>query len=103
MALVDLQEQIGLPQLFITIAPYEWSFPYHQWVQDEMEKMCRQRLNLPIAETLHIAHVLTQVVKELVTGWNDGKNLKGQHMFASLGNRLKRTVLNWEAQTCLWI
>ena len=100
MALVDLQDQIGLPQLFITISPYEWSFPYHQWVQDEMEKLCRKRLDLPIAETLHIAHVLTQAVKELVTGANDGKELKGQHMFASMDDKLKRTVLNWEPWLC---
>ena len=97
MALVDLQEQIGLPQFFITVAPYEWSFPYHEWVQDEMEKLCRKRLRLPVAETLHLAHVLTQVVKELMTGANDGQTSKGQHIFAGENDGLKRTVLNWEA------
>ena len=34
MALVDLQKQIGWPSLFITVAPYEWSFPYHRWLED---------------------------------------------------------------------
>ena len=34
LALVDLQKQIGWPTLFITIAPYEWSFPYHAWLED---------------------------------------------------------------------
>ena len=35
-ALVDLQKQIGWPSLFITIAPYEWSFPYHRWLEDRV-------------------------------------------------------------------
>ena len=35
-ALVDLQRQIGWPSLFITIAPYEWSFPYHAWMEDRV-------------------------------------------------------------------
>ena len=34
MVLVDLQKQIGWPSLFITVAPYEWSFPYHRWLED---------------------------------------------------------------------
>ncbi|CAE7403322.1 unnamed protein product, partial [Symbiodinium sp. CCMP2456] len=37
-ALVDLQRQIAWPSLFIAMAPYEWSFPYHQWLQDELTK-----------------------------------------------------------------
>ena len=39
-ALVDLQKQIGWPSLFITIAPYEWSFPYHRWLEDSGSKEC---------------------------------------------------------------
>ena len=35
-ASVDLQRQVGWPSLFITIAPCEWAFPYHQWLQDEL-------------------------------------------------------------------
>ena len=53
-ALIDLQRQLGYPTLFITIAPYEWSFPYHEWVLDEMEKQLRERLHLAGAETLHM-------------------------------------------------
>ena len=69
-ALIDLQRQIGYPTLFFTIAPYEWSFPYHDWVLDEMGKSLRSRLHLPAGETLHITHVFKELVRGLLTGWN---------------------------------
>ena len=85
-ALVDLQRQIGWPDLFATIAPYEWSFPYHVWHEDELAKLLKARLHLPVAETLHIAHVLTQAVKGLLTGSNEGLRGEGQeHIFCSTG------------------
>ena len=37
-ALLDMQRQLGYPTLFFTIAPYEWSLPYHRWIRDEAEK-----------------------------------------------------------------
>ena len=83
MALVDLQKQIGWPALFITISPYEYSFPYHEWLTDELEKACAQRLHGPAAETLHIAHVLSQAVAGLLAGANDGIDAKAEHVFAA--------------------
>ena len=68
LGLVDLVKQIGYPSLFFTIAPYEWSFPYHAWVRDEMAKTLRGRLNLPFAESVHIAHVFLELVRGLLTG-----------------------------------
>ncbi|CAE7763064.1 unnamed protein product, partial [Symbiodinium necroappetens] len=62
-ALIDVVKQLGLPSLFITIAPYEWSFPFHSWVEDEMKKLLCCKLRLPVAETLHIAHVLAQAAQ----------------------------------------
>lgn len=72
VALTDLQRQAGLPQLFITVAPYEWSFPYPVSLEQELKQLCRERLKLPVSETLHLAHVLTQLVKGFFTGGNDG-------------------------------
>lgn len=87
-ALVDLVRQVGFPKLFFTIAPWEPSFKYHQWLQDEMAKTLRARMNLPVGETLHIAHILTQVVKGFLAGSN--QNTKGRadrswkkHIFSS--------------------
>lgn len=62
-ALIDMVRQMGYPKLFWTIAPYEWSMPYHKWMLDEMAKELRGRMDLPVAETLHMTHVLLQVVK----------------------------------------
>ena len=75
-ALLDVQRQVGLPTLFLTIAPYEWGFPYHAFMEDEMAKLLRSRLWLPAAETLHLAHVLTQVLVGFVTGKNH-QNVRG--------------------------
>ena len=82
MALVDLQKQVGWPSLFLTISPYEWTFPYHSWLQDELCKTLSERLHSPVAETLHLAHVLTQAVKGLLTGANDGFKARGDHVFS---------------------
>ncbi|CAK0824368.1 unnamed protein product, partial [Prorocentrum cordatum] len=49
-ALVDLVRQVGLPKLFFTIAPWEQSFPYHEWLRDEMHKTLRTRMHLPVGE-----------------------------------------------------
>ena len=62
-ALIDLVRQMGYPKIFWTISPYEFSMPYADWILDEMTKELRGRLDLPVAETLHITHVLLQVVR----------------------------------------
>ncbi|CAE7455269.1 Pif1 [Symbiodinium pilosum] len=96
MALVDLQKQIGWPSLFITIAPYEWSFPYHTWLEDELAKTLSSRLEMPVSETLHLAHVLTQAVKGLLAGANDGLKPDKEHIFASADGSGK--VFHWVAR-----
>ena len=72
-ALLDMVRQVGYPRIFLTLAPYEWSFPYHEWLRDEMSKMLKERLFLPVGETLHIVHVLVQALKGLVLGQTGGK------------------------------
>ncbi|CAE7935439.1 unnamed protein product, partial [Symbiodinium necroappetens] len=67
-ALIDLVRQMGYPKIFWTISPYEFSMPYADWILDEMAKELRGRLDLPVAETLHITHVLLQVVRGLLAG-----------------------------------
>ena len=67
-ALIDMVRQLGLPTLFITLAPYEWSFPYHRWILHEMELHLRPRLTLAGLETLHIVHVLVELLREFVAG-----------------------------------
>jgi len=71
---MDCQRQLGYPTLFFTIAPYEWSFPMHDHVLDEMAKAYVSRLHLPAAETLHIVHVFKEIVRGELTGWNQRNN-----------------------------
>eukprot|EP00435_Cladocopium_sp_Y103_P025548 s4273_g6.t1 len=102
-ALVDVVKQLGYPTLFITVAPYEWSFPFHRWVEDEAKKLLRAKLHLPMAETetLHIAHVLAQTVQGLLIGANKqtqtGQNTKAwrSHVLAAKDGSGRQTVLNF--------
>ena len=40
--------------------------------QDELAKSLKERLHMPVAETLHLAHVLTHAVKGLLANNKDG-------------------------------
>ena len=68
--LVDCVRQIGLPHLFITIAPLEAPAPYHAWLEDELAKLLQTRTQLPAAETFHLAHLLMQAAEGLIGGTN---------------------------------
>ena len=61
LALIDMQRQCGLPNLFRTRAPFETTFPYHQWILDEMLKSGKGRRQLSGPETLHMAPRLERV------------------------------------------
>ena len=70
LAVLDMQRQLGMPTFWYTLAPYEWTFPYHEALLHEMESMLRSRLHLPGPETLHLAHSLRQLVEGFLTGRN---------------------------------
>ena len=72
-ALLDMVRQMGYAKVFWTISPYEWSMPYHVWLLDEMAKELRGRLHLAVAESLHVTHVLLQVVRGLLAGATGSK------------------------------
>ena len=109
-ALVDLVKQIGFPTLFLTISPYEWSFPYHEVVEHRMRQHLRTKLHLPVEETLHIAHVLTQTVLGYLTGFNKkgstGKNKAWKsHILGPTDDSGKRTVITYFLRflfPCCW-
>jgi len=99
LALTDLARQIGYPSLFITIAPFEWSAPYHEWVEDEMRRTLRSKLHLPGAETFHLAHILTQAVIALISGANQQSTTRASrrwshHVLASK-NGEQKTIVNY--------
>ena len=81
-AVLDMQRQCGNASLFRTRAPYERSFPYHEWVMHEQAALGRPRQHLAGAETLHMAHVLKELDRGYICGdmYNTGqagKNWKG--------------------------
>ena len=67
-AVLDLQRQCGYPVLFKTWAPYEWSAPYHRALLHEMNVLLRSRMHLEGPETLHLAHILVELLREWVAG-----------------------------------
>ena len=72
---IDIQRQCGNAALFRTRAPYEKSFPYHEWILHEQRLAGKQRLHLAGPETLHMAHVLMQLDKGFISG---GRSVMGR-------------------------
>ena len=94
-ALLDLQKQLGYPTLFVTIAPYEWSSPYHAFLEDELLRTFKTRLHLPGPESFHLAHILTQAALGLVTGWNkQGRGGWARHVLGDQASAGQGSVLN---------
>ena len=66
--LQDLVRQIGPPQLYWTFAPWEMSFPYSEFLLDELRKQLRGRYGAPAHETLHIATCMLEAVRGFMAG-----------------------------------
>ena len=87
-ALVDMQRQCGFPALFKTFAPWEFSFPYHAWILHEMRECGQLRQEMAGPETLHTAHVYTEIQRGLISGMSKrtrGRNDRSwsNHLLAS--------------------
>ena len=80
--LTDLVRQVGFPKFFFTLAPSEWTLPYHGFVLDSMSKLLRGRLRLPVEETLHIVHVLLQTAKGFLLGDTGSREAWKDHVFS---------------------
>ena len=59
--------------IFITLSPHEWSFPFPQWLTDILLKAGRGPTELAGFETAHVVHVLAQVVRGYLCGSNPQK------------------------------
>ena len=80
--LFDLVRQIGYPDVYWTLAPYEFSYPYNQYLLDEMQKLLRGRLHLPAFEAMHLARTMTQICRGYIAGHSNTTKGKGwtQHL-----------------------
>jgi hypothetical protein len=84
--LLDVVDQLGVPDLFVTIAPYEWSLPFPHWIQRCMELTNRGPTDMAGPEVLAVAHLLHQICAGLLCGVTSGKKWT-QHL---LGDKTKR-------------
>lgn len=66
--LFDVVRQLGFPDLYWTLAPWEPSFPYHQFMLDEMQKLLCSRTKLPALEAMHLAHVMLDTCRYFLAG-----------------------------------
>lgn len=77
---LDAVDQFGLPDVFVTISPFEWSFPFPKWIEDIRLKTGKRPTDLPAYETAHIVHTLAQIVRGYLCGSNS-KNWSN-HVFS---------------------
>ncbi len=85
--LLDAVQQFGLPDIFITSSPFEWSFPFPQWLQDIRSKTGGGPTQLAGYETAHIVHVLAQVVRCYLCGSNSNKWSNHIFSYNNIANR----------------
>ena len=71
--LLDAVEQFGTPSLFITISPYEWTFPFSLWMESLRKRSAKNPTSLATLETLHIVHILEQLVHGYMCGSNSNR------------------------------
>lgn len=58
---MDAVRQHGLPSLFLTISPFEWTFPFPKWLSDIRDLYAVGPTKIPSLETLAIANSLEQI------------------------------------------
>ncbi len=85
--LLHAVQQFGLPDIFITLSPFQWSFPLPQWLQDIRSKTGGGPTQLAGYETAHIVHVLVQVVRGYLCGRNSNKWSNHIFSYNNIANR----------------
>lgn len=71
--LLDAITQFGPPSIFLTISPYEWSFPVPGWLSSLRDLTGKGPTELAAFETSHITHILDQIIRGYLCGSNDKK------------------------------
>ena len=80
LVVLDVVRQWGMPHLFLTVSPYEWSFPLPYWLSKVHAALGVGPTKLAGMETLAIAHALQQLVKSFLCG-HAGKKQWSTHYF----------------------
>ena len=85
--------QFGHPSLFITISPYEWTFPFPPWLENLRDLTGYGPTNLAQFETMHIVNVLEQLVRGYMCGSNT--NRWTNHLFSYKRKKNQKNVLTY--------
>lgn len=89
--LIDTVRHFGFPSFFVTISPYKWTFPFPPFINDLRDFYAKDVTDLPMLETIHIAHVLEQIAWGYLTGGNS--NSWKTHIFGNCQEPLEKNVL----------
>ena len=71
--LLDVVRQLGMPAIFLTISPWEWSFPWPAWVSKAHAALGKSATEVPGCEAIAVAHALQQCVAGFLAGHTSGK------------------------------
>lgn len=91
--LIDAVRQYGYPSLFMTISPFEWTFPKPHWLTSMYEGLGKLPTELPSLETINIVHILEQTVRGYLCGTNT-KRWK-HHYFSNNAESNHTNVINF--------
>ena len=93
LLLIDAVRQYGFPSFFITTSPYEWTFPWPSFISEVRKQHCKEPTDLPVLETLHLAHVLEQIARGYIAGANT--NRWRHHVFGNTEQPMDRNVVTY--------
>ena len=91
--LIDTVWQFGFPAIFITISPFEWSFPFPPWLEQLRRDTGRGPTELAVHKTIPIAHLLEQYICEYLCGANTDRWKK--HLFAKKSDPSVNNMVNY--------
>ena len=91
--LIDAVRQYGFPSFFISISPYEWTFPWPPFLKQLREQYGKEPTDVPILETLHVGHVLEQLACGYLAGANT--NRWRNHVFGNTEQPTESNVLTY--------
>jgi hypothetical protein len=87
---LDAVHQFGLPDVFITISPFEWSFPFPKWLDHIRLQTAKEPTELAGYETAHIVHILAELVRGYLCGSNS--NRWSNHIFSYNSDKNRSNV-----------
>ena len=73
LCLIDAVRQFGFPWFFVTISRYGWTFPFPPFIEHVRDHYAKDVTDLPMLETIHIAHILEQIARGYLTGGSSNR------------------------------